>query len=188
MERVALLYASRDGQTLRIVERIAHCLRQRQVRVRILKLEPFDHWPLDSGELPVVCAPIRYGKHLPEARAFVSAFHSELQSQRSAMVSINLTARKPNRSTPANNPYLKRFLQANDWRPRIQAVFAGALEYERYPWWDRLLIRMIMRLTGGPIEGGQRYEFTDWTAVERFASQLADPLAGEAEAEEGVSP
>ncbi|WP_426416703.1 menaquinone-dependent protoporphyrinogen IX dehydrogenase [Aestuariirhabdus sp. LZHN29] len=176
MESIALLYATQDGQTRRIIERIHGCLKEAGVEVRVLELSGVKSWPLKPGELPVVCSPIRYGQHLHQAREFVRRYAPQLRSQPSAMVSVNLTARKASRSGPENNPYLKRFLQRNDWQPRYQAVFAGALEYERYPWWDRLLIRMIMRMTGGPLEGGQRYEFTNWPAVDYFAGQLVEAL------------
>jgi menaquinone-dependent protoporphyrinogen oxidase len=29
------------------------------------------------------------------------------------------------------------------------AVFAGALRYPRYRWYDRFMIRLIMKMTGG---------------------------------------
>ncbi|MCL6416765.1 menaquinone-dependent protoporphyrinogen IX dehydrogenase [Aestuariirhabdus sp. Z084] len=169
---LVLLYATREGQTLRIVEHMQRCLQQAKVPVRILALDACHDWPCQRHEMAVICSPVRYGKHLPAAQRFVKKFGKHLDDKPSAMVSVNLTARKPERSTPNNNPYLKRFLNQNGWQPVLQAVFAGALEYERYPWWDRLMIRTIMRMTKGPTTGGQKYEFTNWSAVEHFCDQL----------------
>ncbi|MDI4702909.1 hypothetical protein MJI37_34760, partial [Salmonella enterica subsp. enterica serovar Cerro] len=35
------------------------------------------------------------------------------------------------------------------WRPDYCAVIAGALRYPRYRWYDRLMIKLIMKMSGG---------------------------------------
>ena len=49
----------------------------------------------------------------------------------------------------------------------------------RYGWLDRLMVRFIMKLTGGPTDPKICVEFTSWQAVDRIASRIAD-LHGEA--------
>ncbi|WP_368073587.1 flavodoxin domain-containing protein, partial [Vibrio cholerae] len=41
------------------------------------------------------------------------------------------------------------FLKKSPWQPERIAVFAGALYYPRYRWFDKMMIRLIMTLTGG---------------------------------------
>lgn len=177
LNSAVVFFISQDGQTLKIAERIESVLLSNGVKVRKESMDSKEgDWAVNPDQLPIVCAPVRYGKHLPEACRFVRRYKERLRECPAAMVSINLSARKPDRSSPETNPYLKRFLARENWRPTWQAVFAGALEYERYPWYDRLMIRLIMKMTGGPQQGGQRYEFTDWDAVDRFALELVSAI------------
>ena len=59
------------------------------------------------------------------------------------------------------------------WRPKLLEVFAGKLDYPRYGVVDRIVIRFIMWLTGGPTDPATVVEFTDWRRVEAFARRVA---------------
>ena len=63
---------------------------------------------------------------------------------------MNLVARKDDKNTPDTNPYLKKFLETIGWTPDTLDVFAGILDYSKYSFFDRLMIRLIMKLTNGP--------------------------------------
>jgi menaquinone-dependent protoporphyrinogen oxidase len=52
------------------------------------------------------------------------------------------------------------------------AVFAGKIDYQRYGFFDRQMIRLIMWLTKGPTDPMACVEFTDWSDVERFAQRV----------------
>jgi menaquinone-dependent protoporphyrinogen oxidase len=56
-------------------------------------------------------------------------------------------------------------------------VFAGRLDYARYGVLDRLVIRLIMRMTGGPTRTDTVVEYTDWQRVEAFGRALSSDLA-----------
>jgi menaquinone-dependent protoporphyrinogen IX oxidase len=43
-------------------------------------------------------------------------------------------------------------------------VFAGALRYPRYRWYDRFMIRLIMKMTGGETDTSKEVVYTDWQA------------------------
>ncbi|MDH5211994.1 MAG: menaquinone-dependent protoporphyrinogen IX dehydrogenase, partial [Betaproteobacteria bacterium] len=53
------------------------------------------------------------------------------------------------------------------------AVFAGMLDYPRYGFWDRQIIRFIMLLTRGPTDPRAVVEFTDWSMVDAFGRSVA---------------
>jgi menaquinone-dependent protoporphyrinogen oxidase len=44
-------------------------------------------------------------------------------------------------------------------------VFAGALRYPRYRWYDRFMIRLIMKMTGGETDTSKEVVYTDWQQV-----------------------
>ncbi len=53
------------------------------------------------------------------------------------------------------------------------AVFAGALRYPRYRWYDRFMIRLIMKMTGGETDTSKEVVYTDWKQVANFAREVA---------------
>ncbi len=52
-------------------------------------------------------------------------------------------------------------------------MFAGSLDYQRYSFADRNIIRFIMWMTKGPTNPNTNAEFTDWNEVDRFAEHVA---------------
>ena len=121
----------------------------------------------------MIGASIRYGKHRPQVAAFLSAYREILEEKKTALFSVSIVARKPTRNTPGNNRYLQKLLRQIGWRPALLAVFAGRLDYPRYRFFDSLMIRLIMKLTGGPTDPSGTYEFTDWQQVDAFAARIA---------------
>ena len=90
-----------------------------------------------------------------------------------ALASINLTARKPEKTTATGNAYLRKTVARHGLTPALAVAFAGRLDYQRYSWRDRQIIRFIMLLTGGPTDPGTQIEYTSWDAVDDFADRIA---------------
>lgn len=90
----------------------------------------------------------------------------------SAFFGVNLTARKKGKDTPETNVYVRKFLAKTPWRPTITSVFAGALCYPQYNWFDRIMIQFIMKITGGETNINKEIEYTDWQKVEYFAREF----------------
>jgi menaquinone-dependent protoporphyrinogen oxidase len=164
-----LAYSTTDGHTVHICERIKFYLTALGQRVTIASIAQADQMDLSQFERIAVGASIRYGKHQPEVAAFIARHQAVLESRPSAFFTVNIVARKPNKNRPENNPYLLKFLRNINWKPALLDVFAGKLDYPRYGWLDRQMIRFIMLLTKGPTDPSTVKEFTDWQRVEAFA-------------------
>ena len=82
--------------------------------------------------------------------------------------------RKPEKNQPKTNPYLKKFLKQISWQPKELAVFAGKIDYQRYSFRDRQIIRLIMWMTKGPTDPETVVEFTDWKQVETFGQLVSN--------------
>lgn len=177
MSRLALLYMGCEGQTRKITERIDYCLtRSGHDTVVISIAELKDDFSLESFDGVILGSSIRYGKHHRECYQFIEKYSDQLARIPSYFFSVNLTARKPERRDPHNNRYLQKFLKQISWTPDRVDVFAGALLYTQYHWVDKQMIRLIMKLTGGPTDITQNTEFTDWRRVKAFAEQLNQDL------------
>ncbi len=169
-----LLYLSREGQTRRIAEAIASELQQAGAVAVVRELSQVGRTELEQCQRLVVGASIHYG-HLPQPLyVFIREHQALLAARDGAFFCVNLTARKPGKDTPQGSPYVRTFLKKSVWQPQRLAVFAGALRYPRYRWFDRLMIRFIMWLTDGPTDPRTDIELTDWDKVRAFARTLLE--------------
>ncbi len=110
MSRIALLYMSREGQTKKISEKVALCLRQAGHGVEVYSIDSMTgSFAWDEFDAIVLGCSIRYGKHHAPFRKFVDQYARQLNSKPSFFFSVNLTARKPERAQPYNNLYLKKY-------------------------------------------------------------------------------
>jgi menaquinone-dependent protoporphyrinogen oxidase len=172
MSKILILYSTVDGHTVRICQRLQQVSERDGHAVTLADLKENAGIDLAPFDTVVVGASIRYGKHRPYVAQFMRAQRRTLQRKRSAFFSVNIVARKPNKNTPETNPYVKKFVKQIGWRPATLAVFAGKLDYPRYTFWDRQIIRFIMLLTKGPIDSKAVVEFTDWQQVDAFARAM----------------
>jgi menaquinone-dependent protoporphyrinogen oxidase len=173
---IALYYATRDGQSRRIAEYIYRRLADSEtlappLDVAVTRPAPGD---LTAAALIVLVAAVRYGRHLPEADRFLAAYRSLASPPPLALASVNLTARKPAKTTATGNAYLRKIIARHRLAPALAVAFAGRLDYRRYGWLDRQIIRFIMLLTRGPTDPDTSVEFTSWQAVDEFADRIAE--------------
>lgn len=172
MSRVLLAYSTTDGHTPRICERLRQVIEQQGHAAEVVPLSQADALDLAAFDAIVIGASIRYGKHQPEVTQFIGRHQALLESKVNAFFTVNIVARKPNKNRPENNPYLIKFLRTISWKPKLLGVFAGKLDYPRYRFIDRQMIRFIMLITKGPTDPSVVVEFTDWQAVEEFGREL----------------
>jgi len=173
MSRILLAYSTTDGHTGRICERLRQVIEQQGHSAEALLLGQADALDLAAFDAIVIGASIRYGKHQPQVAQFIARHQALLERKANAFFTVNIVARKPNKNRPDTNPYLLKFLRQISWKPKLLAVFAGKLDYPRYRFFDRLMIRFIMLITDGPTDPKAVIEFTDWSEVEAFGRRLA---------------
>ena len=174
MGHILILYSSTDGHTLKICNRLKQVIEERENQVTVRRIEDFRELDLYAFDKVVVGASIRYGKHSRAVFDFINNNLSLLESKSNAFFSVNIVARKTNKNEPQTNPYLLKFLRQVVWRPNDLAVFAGKLDYPKYGFLDRLMIRLIMVMTDGPTDPATVVEFTDWQQVESFGQLVSE--------------
>jgi menaquinone-dependent protoporphyrinogen oxidase len=169
-----LFYATRDGQAQRIAQRIAQRLNERGAVLtpQDLALAFPPETELSGASLVIVIAAVRYGRHLPEADRLLALLRRLPSAPPLVLVSVNLTARKPGKDSATGNAYLRKWIARHRLHPLLATAVAGRLDYPRYTWSDRLMIRFIMMLTGGPTDPRAVVEYTAWDAVDAFAERI----------------
>ena len=107
-----IIYSSTDGQTKRICETIKDHLALND-RIKIVSLNEVNKVNLEKIKKIIIGASIRYGRHNRKVRDFVIKNKHILETKKTAFFSVNVVARKEEKSTPETNPYVKKFLAEN---------------------------------------------------------------------------
>jgi len=173
MARILIVYSTTDGHTLRICDRLREFIEPLGHQVTLVPVAEAADGQLENYDKIVVGASIRYGKHRPAVVDFIERNAGLLNRKPSAFFSVSVVARKPAKNQPHTNPYVRKLLRRIAWRPREVGVFAGKIDYPRYGAIDRMVIRFIMLLTGGPTDPRTVVEFTDWEKVDAFGGLIA---------------
>jgi menaquinone-dependent protoporphyrinogen oxidase len=173
MASVIMVYSTTDGHTLKICRRLGEVIGQQGHEVTIQELKPGADIDLGPYERIVIGASIRYGKHKPAVADFIERNAEQLQAKRGAFFSVNAVARKPEKRDPDTNPYVRKFLKSISWQPSLVGVFGGKIDYAKYGFVDKTMIRFIMWMMKGPTDPNSVTEFTDWDAVDAFGHRVA---------------
>ncbi|HGK7507615.1 menaquinone-dependent protoporphyrinogen IX dehydrogenase [Kluyvera cryocrescens] len=170
--KTLMLFSTRDGQTREIAAYLCSQLNELGTDTAMIDLNRTDDIEWQLYDRVIIGASIRYGHFHPALDRFVKKHAAVLQSMPSAFFSVNLVARKPEKRSPQTNSYTRKFLLRSPWQPDSCAVFAGALRYPRYGWFDRFMIRLIMKMTGGETDTRKEVVYTDWEQVAGFAREI----------------
>jgi menaquinone-dependent protoporphyrinogen oxidase len=174
MAKIIIIYSTTDGHTREICNRLQQVIEKQNNQVTLISIDDETLVDLNSFDKIVIGASIRYGKHHAKVYEFVKKHLQVLQQKPNAFFSVNVVARKPGKNQPETNPYLKKFLKQIPWKPEKLAVFAGKIDYQKYRFWDRFMIRIIMWITKGPTDPETNIEFTNWEKVEEFGQLISD--------------
>ncbi len=111
-----MIYASHEGQTRKIAERLA--MQAGGYELCWHDLHGSVPASLEGYDRVIVGASIRYGHFHPNLKRLVQQFSVQLSASNAAFFSVSLTARKPEKATPATHPYSRKFFAASPWQPR----------------------------------------------------------------------
>lgn len=164
--KTLIIYSSHDGQTQKIAQFLAQRIEHCHVMPVMAEL------PISEFDRIVIGASVRYGHFDRNLYKMIEHYSAVLAEKSTVFFGVNLTARKSGKDTPETNVYVRKFLQRINWQPNLTAVFAGALRYPRYSFFDRIMIQFIMKITGGETDSTKDIEYTDWQKVTEFVQQI----------------
>lgn len=170
MKSTLIIYSTTDGHTIKICEKI-----QEHIdcdNCELIPINKVNKSYLEKFERIIIGASIRYGKHKDELYNFILNNLDVISNKDNAFFSVNVVARKPGKNTPKTNPYMQKFLLKTPWKPKNLGVFAGKIDYPKYKFFDKNMIRFIMWITKGPTNINNSYEFTNWDEVINFAKKI----------------
>ena len=158
--RVLVAYASKAGSTAGIAARIAETLAQRGAAVDLRPAALVSD--LAPYRAVVAGSAIRTGHLLPEMMSFIEKNQAALQQKPfSAFIACMTLAQ----DTPANRQTVSAYLDPLRAlvRPASEGLFAGVMDLDRLPLFERLIILAMQAPRG---------DFRSWDAIRAWANSL----------------
>ena len=177
---IPVFYATTEGQTRRIAERLATIFRDKGFTSRALDVAASDadcvDWTRVRGA--VVGASLHGRRHQRAADLFIREHVDELNAHPSAFFSVSLAANSPMPAERGEAAQIASKLPARaGWHPREIACVAGRLAYTKYGLLTRFVMKRIARRRGAPTDTSRDYEFTNWDDVARLADAVVRMVA-----------
>lgn len=169
--RVLVAYETAHGSTEEIAEAVAATLRECGAEADVRRCREIE--AVEGYDAFIVGAPVWGGNWLRPARAFVTRFEETLAAHPVAYFHTSGAAGDPdqrddvvrimNEHLPAYGPSV---------RPVDIAAFGGVIDYDRYNFALRLVIKAVVGRGGGPTSG--RHDLRDWDAIRRWARTMCE--------------
>ena len=173
MARFLIVYRTSEGQTARIADYIAAVLRNSEHSVEVCDLvRRVPKQPLAEWDGVLVGGSVHLGKHAPQLKKFVSRHRDALQTHPAAFFSVSLSAAGGELQQQEAQRCLAEFLTETNWQPALTTSLAGAIRYQDYGLLKRLFMKTFIKRVGGETDTSKNYEYTNWEAVDRFATEF----------------
>lgn len=171
---VLIAYGTTEGQTAHIADELKRRLEAAGVKVEAVDLEKTQPL-LAAFDRVVVAGSIHMGKYQKAVGRFVSANVGLLNEIPSWFVGVSMAeaggAAAGGHETAQT--LVDGFVAEHGWRPRGTLSLAGALKYREYNFITRFIMKRISAKEGRPTDTSRDWEFTDWSAVDRLAEEIA---------------
>ena len=176
--RFSIIYGTTEGQTRKIVERMATCIREHGPDVDIVESTALpEDLDLGSSDAIIVAASVHQHRHQSSIVHFVKDNLEALKAKPSAFVSVSLAAAFEDERADAQE-YVDKFLDETGWQPTETYLVEGALLYTQYDFFKRQMMKLIVWTGGGPTETNHDHEFTDWDALSKFVDGFLEKVSG----------
>lgn len=177
MNRILIVYATREGQTAKIARRIAQHIQNAGSAVTLIEAADADSGDaidLDTFDLLVFGASMHAGGLEKELVQFVVTHKERIQQAPSSFFLVLLSA--------ATKDAVLREESLQDARSKMDAqlpitfpdteMIAGALMYSRYSLPMKWIMKRIAKKSGEDTDTSKDYEYTDWNQVGQYAERL----------------
>lgn len=176
MASVLIAFATSEGQTARVADRLQATIESRAHEVTTVDVEQLPRsFSIDDFDAALVGASIHASAHQSSIKAFVTEHRPSLAAIPTAFFQVSLSSATEEGQDEAA-AYVESFIEETGWHPDRIARFGGALRFSEYGFLKRLMMQQIVKRTMDELpepDAAGDIEFTDWDEVEAFANDVA---------------
>lgn len=172
MMRVAILYGSDEHQTEKIANYIADILVTYHHQPFCLNMKYLPNvFNLQGYDRIMIGASIHTGQYQRYVIDWIHCNKHVLRTIPNAFFSVSMVASQTTLEAQQEiQRYIQTFIQETEWQPDLIESFAGALRFEEYSFFKKLLVKRLMNQKGIDVDVDQNIEFTDWERVSDFTT------------------
>jgi menaquinone-dependent protoporphyrinogen oxidase len=177
---IPVFYATTEGQTRRIAERLVAIFRDNGFTSRAVNVASSDADYVDWAQVraALVGASLHGRRHQRAAQMFVREHAGDLNAVPSAFFSVSLAAVSSMPGERAEASQIASKLPAREgWRPAKVVCVGGCLAYTHYGVLTRFVMKRIARRHNAPTDTSRDHEFTNWDDVARLADGIVHMIA-----------
>ena len=173
-----ILYGTIEGHTEKIARFLARAAVEHHIRPTLSDAASTPS--LRSYDAVIIAASIHAGQYKNDIVDFVKEHSDQLNAVPSVFYSVGLSIVSGDQKVVAQlHEMTALFLEVMKWKPIVVEQIGGALQYSKYGFFKKLLIRSIMKKAGGDTDTSRDYEYTDWEALKLSFENFVGKLEGE---------
>ena len=177
--KIIILYATTEGQTLKIARFAQDRLAERGAAVELMACGDSAGTDLARFDGAIVAASIHAGQYQTDCAEAAHRHRAALANMPNVFLSVSLSAAGDDPDDWAGLKHAVAILQeATDWTPREIWHVAGAFRFSHYNWFKTWAMRWIAAQKGVDPKSGEDVEFTDWDDLRARLDQWHDGLTG----------
>ena len=167
--RVLVAYETGHGSTEEIAQAMGEAVRECGAEAEVIRCREV---PGVAGyDAVIVGSPVWGGNWLRPARKFVKRFEDALAQRPVAYFHVSGAAGQADQRdeiVQIMDGHLPKY--APSVKPVDVAAFGGVVDYSKYNWGLRVIMKGIVGRAGGPTSG--RHDMRDWDAIRAWARKM----------------
>ncbi|MGZ3695271.1 MAG: flavodoxin domain-containing protein [Bdellovibrionota bacterium] len=169
MNKVAIIYATKHGQTEKIAQFLANRIKERSIGVQIINAGSRPALLESDVDAILYGGPVYAGRFPKSLVSWIRRHHLWLATLPSGFfaVSLNAADNRPE-AKAADSELLQSFMRQSGIVPDYVGSFQGALHYTNYNWLIRMLMKQLSAKAGGDTDTSRNFEYTNWAIVDAF--------------------
>jgi menaquinone-dependent protoporphyrinogen oxidase len=170
---VLVAFATIEGQTAKIARFVESEVRKSGREVELVDVSG-ETLPIsfDGVSEVILAAPVHERRHPKPFEVFLAGQHDKLESRRTLLISVSLSAAFEDGLDEANE-YFVELKMRTGFTPDAEALVAGAVRPGSYDYFQSQIVRHVVLRDHDYEPGNSAHEFTDWNAL---SSCIADFL------------
>lgn len=177
--KVLIAYASTEGQTRKIAQKIADHIFDGGQTVELLDLSDAAHIDLQRFDCAILAGSIHAGHYQQSLTNFAAKRCSDLEGKPTLFLSVSLVAAGHDAEDWKGLDKIRdEFIEATHWKPsRIEQV-AGAYRPSEYDMFRRFIMRRIIATKDPDADLNADKEYTDWSSLFKIVDDWLAALDG----------
>lgn len=173
-EQIAIVYATKEGQTRRIADHVGERLAGAEFEpVEFEAKSALKNFDMNDYGGAILGASIHAGSFPKVIGRLVGQHRTALQQLPTAFYSVSLVASlEDEESRATSRRLLDEFCEDHRWQPTMTESFAGAIPFSEYGFIKRTIMKFILkRNVDEEVDTSRDYEYTNWDRVDAFVDE-----------------